>query len=86
MAAAVGCKAGVSFRAQTAPMRRQNNILLTISLVWPATIAGAMIFVTADGSNFVHDIVGIERHLNRQTSQLGDCFIPRFAEGKGILI
>ena len=49
-------------------MRRQNNILLTISLVWTATIAGAMIFVTADDSNFVHDIVGIECHLNRQRS------------------
>jgi hypothetical protein len=33
----------------------------------------------ADDGNFVHDIAGIERHLNRQTFQLMDCFVPRFA-------
>jgi hypothetical protein len=34
----------------------------------------------ADDSNFVHDIAGIERHLNRRTFKLEDCFLPRFAD------
>jgi hypothetical protein len=38
----------------------------------------------ADDLNFAHDLVGIERHLNRQTFQLEDCFVPRFARGRSI--
>jgi hypothetical protein len=34
----------------------------------------------ADNFNFSHDIFGIRRHLNRETGQLEDCFLPRFAE------
>ena len=33
----------------------------------------------ADDSNFAHDVFGIRRHLNRETGQLEDCFLPRFA-------
>jgi hypothetical protein len=32
----------------------------------------------ADDTNFVHDIVGIERHLDRQTFTLRGGFSPRF--------
>ena len=32
-----------------------------------------------DDFNFIHDIVGIERHLNRGTLRLQDGFMPRFA-------
>jgi hypothetical protein len=34
----------------------------------------------ADDTNFIHDIAGIERHLNRRTFKLEDCFLPRFAD------
>ena len=34
----------------------------------------------AGDSDFVHDIAGIERHLDRQTFGLRDCFRPRFAQ------
>jgi hypothetical protein len=34
----------------------------------------------ADDFNFAHDILGIRRHLDRETGRLGDYFIPRFAE------
>ena len=34
----------------------------------------------ADDENFVHDIAGIERHLNRRTFKMEDCFLPRFAD------
>lgn len=33
----------------------------------------------ADDFNFAHDVFGIERHLDRSTGQLLDCFLPRFA-------
>lgn len=33
----------------------------------------------ADDDNFGHDISGIHRHLNRETLELEDCFVPRFA-------
>lgn len=35
--------------------------------------------LTADDSNFAHDVFGINQHLNRKTYQLEDCFLPRFA-------
>ena len=37
-------------------------------------------FLNADDFNFVHDIVGIERHLDRNSFTLRDCFVPRFKE------
>lgn len=33
-----------------------------------------------DDFNFMHDIYGIARHLNRRTGVLGDCFRPRCAK------
>ena len=37
----------------------------------------------ADGFNFMHDITGINRHLNRATGELENCFLPRFAVLQG---
>lgn len=33
----------------------------------------------ADRFNFVHDMVGIKLHLDRQTGKLTNFFLPRFA-------
>lgn len=33
----------------------------------------------ADEFNFVHDVFGIRRHLNRETGKLEDCFSPRYS-------
>jgi hypothetical protein len=35
-------------------------------------------WLAADNFNFLHDLYGIERHLNRHTFQLEDNFSPRF--------
>jgi hypothetical protein len=35
--------------------------------------------LAADAFNFAHDVLGIRRHINRQTGQLENCFLPRFA-------
>lgn len=33
----------------------------------------------ADDFNFLHDVVGIRKHINRQTGRLEGAFLPRFA-------
>lgn len=35
--------------------------------------------VSGPDFDFVHDVFGIRRHLNRETGELGDCFSPRFS-------
>lgn len=35
--------------------------------------------LAADEHNFVHDVEGISEHMDRQTGQLKDHFLPRFA-------
>lgn len=34
--------------------------------------------LAADDFNFAHDWFGIRRHLNRETGQMLNCFLPRF--------
>lgn len=34
----------------------------------------------APAVDFAHDILGIQRHLNRQTGKLENCFVPRCAK------
>lgn len=34
--------------------------------------------LAADDFNFLHDLVGIENHLDRDTGTLRNCFVPRF--------
>ena len=36
--------------------------------------------LAADDFNFSHDVFGINRHIDRKTGKLNDCFLPRFAE------
>lgn len=36
--------------------------------------------LSTDDENFSHDVFGIRRHINRETGELGDCFLPRFAK------
>jgi predicted Zn-dependent protease with MMP-like domain len=34
--------------------------------------------LAADDFNFAHDIYGIANHIDRDTGELTDCFLPRF--------
>ncbi len=36
-----------------------------------------------DDFNLLHDVLGIRRHIDRTTGQLGDCFLPRCAMPEG---
>lgn len=38
----------------------------------------------ADDLNFSHDIVGIQTHINRDTKELEDFFVPRYATQKDV--
>jgi hypothetical protein len=35
--------------------------------------------LNADLGDFLHDVCGIMRHLDRTTGKLQDCFLPRYA-------
>jgi len=35
--------------------------------------------LTAKRGDFLHDVTGIARHLNRQTGELENCFLPRLS-------
>lgn len=38
----------------------------------------------ADDSNFVHDICGIQANINRETKELDNCFLPRYAAQENV--
>jgi len=38
----------------------------------------------ADQTDFVHDIFGIRRHIDRETGKLKDFFLPRYAGRQGV--
>ena len=33
--------------------------------------------------DFMHDVCGIRRHINRKTGEIGDCFVPRYHMSDG---
>ena len=39
-------------------------------------------FLNADDENFAHDIVGIQKHIDRHKKKLTDLFLPRYAKGE----
>lgn len=38
--------------------------------------------LNADKENFAHDVFGIRANINRQTGQLENCFVPRYAQNQ----
>jgi hypothetical protein len=36
-------------------------------------------WLAADDFDFLHDLYGIDRNMNRETGKLENCFLPRFA-------
>ena len=37
-------------------------------------------WLAADDFNFMHDLIGIHSHINRETGKLENAFMPRFAK------
>ena len=59
--------------------RDRLSIYMDISAAHEACPLRLGELLDADDVNFAHDVGGIGRHLNRDTGQLLDCFVPRFA-------
>lgn len=36
--------------------------------------------LAADDANFIHDVMGIITKIDRETGELTDCFVPRYAK------
>lgn len=68
-------------RAQTLGIARGEQITQMIDM----DIASAQFnlrlgdMLYADDLNFAHDFIGIQKHMNRETCRVEDCFVPRFA-------
>jgi len=60
------------------PDREWRDIKMDVLATHLTTPLRLNALLDADEENFAHDIVGIERHLDRQTFTLRDCFSPRF--------
>jgi hypothetical protein len=40
--------------------------------------------LTAKPSDLIHDVAGITAYINRETGELGDCFVPRYAKSNHV--
>jgi Family of unknown function (DUF6874) len=60
------------------PMMR-SAIILDLVIAHRQCPLDLLKLLDADDGNFSHDVFGIMRHLDRETGELRDCFIPRFA-------
>ena len=61
------------------PGYQRLNLTMDISaahLACPMDLEGLL---EADAATFGHDIGGITRHINRDTGELGGCFVPQTA-------
>jgi hypothetical protein len=54
--------------------------LMDLSAVMNSCPIDLAALLAADDANFAHDVFGIRRHIDRETGELGDCFLPRFAK------
>lgn len=53
--------------------------LMDLSAVMNSCPVDLAKLLAADDANFAHDVFGIRRHIDRETGELTDCFVPRFA-------
>jgi hypothetical protein len=60
------------------PMMRAS-IALDLVIAHRQCPLDLQLLLDSDDGNFSHDVFGIMRHLDRNTGELRDCFIPRFA-------
>lgn len=65
-------------------LRAQAPDRLTLTMDLTATHANGSPLklaelLNADCTDFIHDVWGIMHHIDRETGQLGNCFLPRFS-------
>lgn len=69
----------IAKRAALLTGRSPVDHMMDISVVHAHTPLRLAELADADDGNFGHDIGGIAYHLNLDTGELEDCFVPRFA-------
>ena len=70
-------------QGKRAPRHWYSRLTMTMDLTATNANGCPMDFerlLAADGLNFIHDIGGIARHMDRDTGKLGGHFRPRFAK------
>ena len=58
---------------------KKSTIMMDVSaahIKCPLDLKGLL---DSEDVDFIHDVVGINRHVDRDTGELKDCFLPRFA-------
>jgi hypothetical protein len=65
--------AGARYRGQ-----EQLTWMMDLSAVMNSCPIDLAALLAADDVNFAHDVFGIRRHIDRETGELADCFVPRF--------
>lgn len=70
-------RAVLLFREAGMP-RDRNDIEMDLAAVHHHTPLRLEELAVAEEWEFVHDIAGITRHLNRRTGELENAFLPRF--------
>ena len=63
-------------RDKSETMALLMDLIATHANGCPLDLAG---LAAADDEHLVHDMGGINQHIDRQTGQLTDCFLPRYA-------
>jgi hypothetical protein len=60
--------------------REKLGLLMDLSTATEKHALDIIALSKCGGDDFTHDILGIQKHLNRETGELEDCFIPRFTK------
>lgn len=69
--------------AKRAAVQLGSDLLTTSMDLTACHLHGCALRLTAlleaDNFNFAHDVLGIARHIDRETGELRDCFLPRYS-------
>jgi len=61
-------------------MLNKMGLLMDISATHEKCPLKLQELLEADNFNFMHDVIGIINNINRDTGELENCFLPRFAK------
>ena len=68
----------IMHRATKLTDRSPSGLFMDISATHASHPLDLQRLLDSDDFNFLHDIFGIQKHLNRETGLLDGCFCPRF--------
>lgn len=57
---------------------KRLDVLMALTFVHERTPLWLQELLETDDGNFAHDVFGVLRHIDPETTELRDCFVPRF--------